>query len=69
MADDRVGVAQQLEVVRRDLAEDADGQARTGEGLALDDLVRQAEFAADRADLVLEQVLERLDQLELHVFW
>ena len=27
------------------------------------------ERPADRADLVLEQVLERLDQLELHVFW
>ena len=35
-----------------------------GEGLAPDDLLGQAELLADRAHLVLEQVAQRLDQLE-----
>ena len=38
-----------------------------GNGLAPDDLGRQAELLADQADLVLEQRAQRLDQLELEV--
>ena len=66
-AHDGVGAAQHRQVGRGDRAEEADGQAGAGEGLALDDLVRQAERAADRAHFVLEEEAQRLDQLELHV--
>ena len=38
-----------------------------GEGLAPDEAVGQAELGGDRADLVLEQGPQRLDQLHLHV--
>ena len=39
----------------------------TGERLAPHDLLGQAELLADRAHLVLEQVAQRLDELEVHV--
>ena len=42
-------------------AEDVDAQARPGEGVAHDKLVRQADFLSDGAHLVLVEVLERLD--------
>ena len=49
-----------------DLADDAHGESRSREGLAVDDLVGQAELGADGADLVFEQRLERLDEVEVH---
>ena len=54
-AGDGVGLAQQVEAFLGDFADDADAQTRAGEGLAPDDLVRQAELGADGAHLVLEQ--------------
>ena len=50
-----VGVAQDLEPLRGDLADDADREARARERLAPDDLVGQAELLADAPHLVLEQ--------------
>jgi hypothetical protein len=37
-----------------------------GERLATDQLVRETELASDAPHLVLEQLAQRLDQLELH---
>ena len=51
---------------RRDLAGDADGEAGAGERVAADEGVGQAEFAAERADLVLEEFAQRLDELHVH---
>ena len=64
---DGVGLAQQIQPLGGDLADDADRQARTGERLAPDDLGGQAELLADPADLVLEEHPQRLDQRELQV--
>ena len=61
---DLVGGSQDFEALRRDFAEDADGQARAGERVTPDDIVGQAQVFADHADLVLEEVAQRLDQLE-----
>ena len=47
-----------------DFAEAADGQARAGERVPPDDFLGQAELQAELADFVLEQVAQRLDQLE-----
>ena len=55
LAHDRVGAAQDLELLVRDVADDAHGEARARERLAVHDLVGQAELGADRAHLVLEQ--------------
>ena len=55
-----------LELLVRDVADDAHGEARTRERLAVHDLVGQAELGADGADLVLEERLERLDEVEVH---
>src|SRR5690606_30658689 len=65
LAHDGVRPAQRLQTLRRDLAEDADREAGAGEGLSLDDLLRQAEQTPDGADLVLEQHPDRLQELEL----
>ena len=50
----------------RDRAGNADGQARPRERMAADESFRQAELAAERPHLVLEQFAQRLDQLHLH---
>ena len=65
--DDPVGLAQRVQPLARDLADDPDGQARAGERLAQDHRVGQAQLQADLADLVLEQVAQRLDELEAQV--
>ena len=51
----------------RDLAEDPDREARSREGLAQDHRLGQAHLQADPADLVLEQVAQRFDELEAQV--
>ena len=51
----------------RDLADDPHAEAGPGERLAPHHLVGQAELDAEAADLVLEQVAQRLDQLQRHV--
>ena len=63
---DRIGLAQDRQLLRRDVAGDADGEAGTRERMAADQAVRQAELAAERAHLVLEQLAQRLDQLQVH---
>ena len=61
---DLVGVAEHVEPLGRDVADDADREAGAGERVTPDDVLGQAERFADLADLVLEQVAERLDELE-----
>lgn len=63
----QVGLLEELHLLLRHLAEDAHAEARAGEGLAVQELVRHAEDAADGAHLVLEEVPERLAQLEREV--
>ena len=65
--DDVVGILEEGDAFGGDFAEDADGEAGAGEGLALEDLFGHLEVAADAADFVFEEVAERLDELELHV--
>ena len=68
LAGDGVGVTQNLEAVSGDLADDPDAEAGARKRLAADDHLGQAELAADRAHLVLEEGAQRLDELELQVF-
>ena len=64
---DGVGLAQQVEALLGDLADDADAQTRAREGLTPDDFVGQTELGADGAHLILEQSAQRFDELELDV--
>ena len=64
---DGVGLLQGLDGVGGDLAGDADGQAGSRERVAADEGVAQAQFAAQSADLVLEQFAQGLDQFQLHI--
>ena len=63
---DGVGFAEHLDVFRADFAEHPHAQARTGERMAMDQAFRQAEFEADGAHLVLEEVAQGFDQFEMH---
>src|SRR5579864_5799972 len=65
---DVIGLLQQRDALGGDLAEDANGKPGPGEGLALQNLFRHGEVAADAADLVFEKIFERLNELELHLF-
>ena len=65
LAGDGVRLAEDVEPLVGDLADDPDAEAGAGERVPPDDLGRQAELLADQADLVLEQRAQRLDQLEL----
>ena len=68
LAEDGVGIAQDVQLFARDVADDADGQAGAGEGLPFDERIRQAEAVAERTDLVLKQAAQRFDNaLEIHV--
>mmetsp|Transcript_5355 Transcript_5355/g.8426 ORF Transcript_5355/g.8426 Transcript_5355/m.8426 type:complete len:450 (-) Transcript_5355:1154-2503(-) len=63
---DRIGLAQDVELGARNLAGTADREAGTGEGVSADKAGGQAQFAPQGADLVLEQLAQRLDQLHVH---
>src|SRR5829696_6731996 len=58
----RVRASQQLEILPRDRPNDAYGEARAREGLAVDDLGGQSERAADIANLVLEEKAQWFDE-------
>ena len=67
-APDGVGILHDGDLLRSYIANDADSQARAGERLAGDQVLRQTQLAAGLADLVLEQVAQGLyDFLKVHV--
>ena len=61
--EDRVGAAQQVGALARDLAQDAHAQARARERMAEHHVARQAELEPQLAHLVLEELAQRLEQL------
>ena len=62
LAQNRVALANGFQLVRRDVAHDADRQTGAGERLTPNHVVRHAQLLADLANLVLEQHAERLHQ-------
>src|SRR6185503_18562682 len=64
--DDAVGFAQDLAARWRHLAENAHGKSRPREGLAINNFFGHTEFEPELPYFVLEQTLQRLDELELH---
>ena len=60
LAPDGVGILHDGDLLRSYIANDADSQARAGERLAGDQVLRQTQLAAGLADLVLEQVAQGL---------
>ena len=65
LEEDRVHLAQQVRLLARDIARDADGQARPWEGMPSDDRLGDAQLAAKRAHLVDDAV--RDPRQEAHV--
>ena len=66
LRDDLVREAQQVEARPGDFSDDSHRQSRARERLADDELLVEAEIAADAADFVFEQVSQWLDQRERH---
>ncbi len=65
--EDVVSQLQQRHVLAFHFADDPDAQAGTGKRMPHDDLFRQAQFEADLADLILEQLTQGLDQFHAHL--
>ena len=63
---DHVGLAQDVEFLAADGAGDADGEARSGEGVAAHEGLGQAQLAAQRPHLVLEEFAQGLHELHVH---
>src|SRR6478672_11342317 len=63
---DGVGAPQDGELLLGHFAGHADGEPGPREGMAVDEDRRQPKLAAERPHLVLEQLAQRLDQLEPH---
>ena len=63
--DDLVDVLKQRHALGCHLADNADGQPRPGERMPPDDFTGQAKVLACGPHFVLEEVAERLDQLEI----
>ena len=65
---DGVGPLEDGDLLRRHLAWDADGKTWPGKRMATDEGGRQTQFSPERANLVLEQLTQRFDELQLHSF-
>src|SRR6185437_702671 len=59
---DVVRPPEDLQVLRGHLADDPDGEARAGKRMSANHLFRQAQLSANLANLVLEQLPQRLQQ-------
>lgn len=67
VADDEISLAEDLQTFFRDVADDADREARAREGLTVDDFFRHMELTAQFTDFVLEEFAQRFNELEFHV--
>ena len=62
LEEDRVGLTEHVEAHLVELAEAADRQTRPGERVTVQHVIGHPEQPADLADLVLEQLTQRLDE-------
>ncbi len=67
--DNSVGVAENLQLFWSNIANDADSKSRTWEWLPVDKILWQAKRNAQRADLVLEKVIQWLNQVKVNALW
>ena len=67
--DNSVGVAENLQLFWGNVANDADSKARTWEWLPVDKVLWQTKRNAQRTDLVLEEVVQRLNQVKVNALW
>ena len=64
----RICLAQNVGVFLFYLTEDTHTQTGTREGMAIYHFMRQAQFLADAAHFVFEEITQRFEQLEFHFF-
>lgn len=65
--EDVVGLAGNVDLFWGYLTEDTDGNSWSWEGVAPDEILWNAEVGTEDADLILEELTERLNELEVHV--
>ena len=65
--EDRIGAAQQVSELLAHLAEYPHAEAGTGEGVTIDHLAWQSELDSEAANLVLEELAQRLHQFQMHL--
>ena len=63
---DGIGLAHDAQALGVDSSDNANGESRTREWLAVDDFFGESEFFADSADFVFEELAQGLDELEFH---
>src|SRR5262249_36615916 len=69
LADENIiGPAQQVRKLLPDLAEDPNAKTRAWERMPVDHPPRQSQLDSEAAHFVLEQLAQRLEQLEFHPF-
>ena len=64
----RIGFPQDIEPLFGDLADDPDGKPRAGKRLPPDHVIGHPELLSEQPNLVLEEVLQRFDELQFHPF-
>ena len=64
---DVVGILQDAHFLAGDVAQDADGKARTGEGVTRDEVFGHLQLTAYATHFVLEQPLQGFAELEVHL--
>ena len=64
---DVVRLLQQRHALGRHLAQDAHGESGAGKGLALQDLGRHRQLAADAPHLILKKIAQGFNEFQLHV--
>ena len=64
---DVVGLLEYAHLLGRDVAQDADGKSRSGEGMPGDEMLGHAQLTAHAAHLVLEEPLQGLAELQVHL--
>mmetsp|Transcript_155872 Transcript_155872/g.498185 ORF Transcript_155872/g.498185 Transcript_155872/m.498185 type:complete len:237 (-) Transcript_155872:803-1513(-) len=63
---DRVRRPERIRMLRRDLADDSDAEARTREGVSHDGLLGEPQLPAQSTHLILEKQPKGLDEFHLH---
>jgi hypothetical protein len=66
--EDVVGLAGNIDLFGSDLSENTDGDTWSWEGMSPDKVLWDAKVGSELTDLILEELTERLNELEVHVF-
>lgn len=67
-ANDSISILQNLKLLRAYRTNDTDCQARSWERLTVNNMIRQAKRSTQCANLILKEVIQRLNQIKVNAF-